>query len=101
MWLIKSGRGSQKFRARLRTHSLSSTLLAQILDTPLLGIANSHMYCSITKEKIIDLCCNSSMPLGVDDPRSQGDISNLIITLYDGAGVGTIASNFTTIDQQK
>ena len=72
------------------------------------------MYCSIMKEKIIDLCCNSSMPLGVDDPRSQGDISYLIITLYNGAGVGTIcrgekdlktsciiASNFTTIDQQK
>lgn len=45
-------------------------------------------------------------------PEIKGDISDLIITLYNGAGVGTmtcgeelktsciIASNFTTKDQQ-
>ena len=80
----------------------------------MMGISESRFASSITKEKIIDLCCESSVPLGVDDPYSKGDISNLIIALYNGASVGTlvrgekqlkrsciIASNFTTIDQQK
>ena len=80
----------------------------------MMGIADTRLYCSITKEKIVDLCCSSSVPLGLDDPKSKGDISDLIITLYNGASVGTltrgerelktsciIASNFTTKDQQK
>ena len=80
----------------------------------MLGIFSNRFYCSITKEKIIDLCCSSGVPLGVDDPQSKGDISNLMISLYNGAGVGTvsrgkkvlktsciIAANFTTHDQQK
>lgn len=80
----------------------------------MMGIVSTRLYCSITKEKIVDLCCSSGIPLGVDDPQSKGDISNLIIKLYNGAGVGLlsrgerelktsciIASNFTTLDQQK
>ena len=80
----------------------------------LFGSTSNRFYSKVTKEKIIDLCCTSGVPLGVDDPQSKGDISSLIITLYNGAGVGTvsrgdkdlmtsciIASNFTTVDQQK
>ena len=80
----------------------------------MLGIASNRLYCDVTKEKIVDLCCQSGMPLGVDDPRSKGNISNLLITLYNGAGVGTVSrgkqdlkssciitANFTTLDQQK
>lgn len=84
------------------------------ISLAMLGIFYHRFYCSITKEKIIDLCCSSGVPLGVDDPQSKGDISNLMISLYNGAGVGTvsrgkkviktsciIAANFTTRDQQK
>ena len=80
----------------------------------MLGIASSRLYCDVTKEKIVDLCCQSGMPLGVDDPRSKGNISNLLITLYNEAGFGTVSrgkqdlkssciitANFTTLDQQK
>ncbi len=78
------------------------------------GTSENRLYCSITKEKIIDLCCESNVPLGVDDPSSKGDISNLIISLYNGASVGTltrgeknlktsciISANFTPVEQQK
>lgn len=57
----------------------------------ILGIISNRFYCSITKEKIIDLCCSSGVHLGVDDPQSKGDISNLMIPLYNGAGVGTVS----------
>ena len=80
----------------------------------MLGVSDTRMYCSITKEKIIDLCCQSTLPVAVDDPKSRGEISNLIVALYNGANVGTltrgekellttciIAANFTTIEQQK
>lgn len=80
----------------------------------MLGVASNRLYCDVTKEKIIDLCCSSGVPLGVDDPQSKGNISNLIISLYNGAGVGTVSrgnqelktsciitANFTTLDQQK
>lgn len=57
----------------------------------MMGIVSKRLYCSITKEKIVDLCCSSGIPLGVDDPQSKGDISNLIIKLYNGAGVGLLS----------
>ena len=78
------------------------------------GGSTNRFYSKVTKEKIVDLCCTSGVPLGVDDPTSEGDISNLIITLFNGATVGTItrgekelktsciiASNFTTLEQEK
>ena len=80
----------------------------------MLGISETRMYCSITKEKFFDLCCESCMPLGVDDPKSKGEISNLMVALWGGSRVGTmsrgekqlltscmIAANFTPLEQQK
>ena len=56
----------------------------------MLGIVSNCFYCSFTKEKIIDLCCTSDVPLGVDDPQSKGDISTVMIAVYNGAGIGTM-----------
>ncbi len=55
----------------------------------MLGENETRLYCSITKEKRIDLCCQSTLLIGVDDPVSKGNISNLIVALYNGASVGT------------
>ena len=57
----------------------------------LFGGTTNRFYSMVTKEKIIDPCCTCGVPLGVYDPQSKGDISNLIIILYNGAGVGTIS----------
>ena len=80
----------------------------------LLGAEETRFYSKLSKEKVIDLCCTSSIPLGVDDPQSKNDISRLIIDLYNGAKSGTlgrgerkpmstcvIAANFTTLEQQR
>lgn len=60
------------------------------------------------------MCCDSGVPLGVDDPHSQSDISKLFIELYNGNKSATIAkgdktpnttaviaANFSPIDQQR
>jgi len=80
----------------------------------LLGMQDFRFYSKVTKEKILQLLCSSGVPLGVDDPQSKGDISRLLIDLFNGAKSGTmthgdkkpastcvIAANFTTIDQQR
>jgi len=80
----------------------------------LLGIQEFRFYSKATKEKILQLLCDSGVPLGVDDPQSKSDISRLLIDLFNGAMSGTIkygdkkpesiciiAANFTTIDQQR
>ena len=80
----------------------------------LLGANDTRFYSKITKEKALSLCSTSSIPLGVDDPQSKGDISRLIIDLYNGTRSGTmrcggtrptstciISANFTTVDQQR
>ena len=80
----------------------------------LFGAQNTHFYSKITKEKVLALCSTSGIPLGIDDPQSKGDISRLIIDLFNGARSATmtrgdrkpistciIASNFTTIEQQR
>ena len=90
-----------------RTTALKCTL-------GMLGVYPTRFYCDVTKEKIVELCCTCGVPLGVDDSRSKSNISNLIVTLYNGAGVGTVSrgkqvlktsciitANFTTLDQQK
>jgi len=45
----------------------------------LMGAQDTRFYSKLSKEKVIDLCCTSSIPLGVDDPQSKADISRLII----------------------
>lgn len=80
----------------------------------LLGALESRFYSKISKPKILQLCATSSIPLAVDDPQSKGDISRLVIDLYNGARNATIAhgtlkpsstciiaANFSTTDQQR
>lgn len=80
----------------------------------LLGIQEFRFYSKVTKEKILQLLCDSGVPLGVDDPQSRNDISRLLIDVFNGAKTGTmshgekrphsacvIAANFTTLDQQR
>ena len=49
---------------------------------------SSRFFSKITKEKMLQMCSSSSIPLGVDDPQSKNDISRLIIDLYNGAKSG-------------
>ena len=77
----------------------------------MLGIQEICFYSKVTKEKILQLLCSSGVPLGEDDPQSKGDISQLLIDLFNKVKSGTmthrpgftcvIAANFTTIDQQR
>ena len=73
-----------------------------------------RMFSKGTKEKYASLCCNTTLPLVIDDPRSQNTISDLVISLYNGAYEGTIGrgeerpssmaiigANFTTSDKEQ
>ena len=88
--------------------------IALFCSLALLGANDTRFYSKITKEKALSLCSTSSIPLGVDDPQSKGDISRLIIDLYNGTRSGMmgcggtrptsmciISANFTTVDQQR
>lgn len=87
---------------------------ALLCGLALYGAQDTHFYSRVTKEKVLQICTLSSIPVGVDDPQSRSEISRLIIDLYNGARSGTIAhgerkpsstciisANFTTIEQQK
>ena len=87
---------------------------ALLCGLSLLGAHDVRFYSKMTKEKILQLCGTSSIPLGVDDPQSKGDISRLLIDLYNGTKSGNvtrgesrptstcvIAANFPTNDQQR
>ena len=71
-------------------------------------------YSKITKEKVIQICSNTGIPIGVDDPQSKSEISRLTIDLYEGFANSTIShgarkpyttcmisANFTTLEQQR
>lgn len=60
------------------------------------------------------MCASSYLPLGVDDPKSKGAISDLVISLFNGAKAATmkrgekvpismavISANFTTVMKEK
>ena len=79
----------------------------------LYGAHKNYFFSKLTKEKALQLCSTSNIPIGMDDPQSKGDINRLIIDLYNGAQNATfahgsskptttciIAANFTTSDQQ-
>ena len=87
---------------------------ALLCGLSLLGIQDNRFYSKVTKEKILQLLCDSGVPLGVDDPQSRSDINRLLIDLFNGAKNGplshgekkpqstcVIAANFTTLDQQR
>ena len=56
----------------------------------LIGADECQLFSKITKQKIIQLCSEGSLPVIVDDPESQNDINRMIIDLYNGAKSGTI-----------
>ncbi len=74
----------------------------------------SRFYSKATLEKYTELCSNSHLPLGIDDPKSRTIISDLIIALFNGAkgatikrgevkpsSMAVISANFSTAEQQK
>ncbi len=78
----------------------------------LFGARDSRLYSKVTRAKMFDLCCDSGIPLGVDDPHSKGDINKLLVELYNGkkgatmgkgehtpSSTAIIASNFSPNDQ--
>lgn len=80
----------------------------------LFGAHDTRFYSKLTKEKILTLCSNSAIPLGVDDPDSKSDINRLVIDLFNGAKSSTvsrgdkkplstciISANFTTNEQHR
>ena len=53
--------------------------------------ASSRFFSRGTKEKYLDLCCNSTIPIGIDDPSFQKDIDVLCLDLFNGAKSGSIS----------
>ncbi len=77
----------------------------------MLGAHPSRFYSRATYEKYADLCASSYLPLAVDDPKSKTAISDLTVSLFNGAQEGTIvhgakqplsmaviSTNFTTTE---
>ena len=57
----------------------------------LIGAENSRLYSKVTREKVYELCAESSgLPLAVDDPHSKSDNSKLLVDLYNGKKGGSI-----------
>ena len=57
----------------------------------MMGIAESQFWSGRSKEKYLQLCCDSYLPLGIDDPRSKASISDLCMALFNSAQEGTIS----------
>jgi len=55
------------------------------------GSYPNRLFCKGTKEKYLELCCQSSIPLGIDDPSFQKEIESLCIDLFNGAKSGSIS----------
>ena len=64
--------------------------------------------------KYTDLCSNSPLPLGINDPKSKATINDLKMALFNGAkgatikrgevqpsSMAAISANFTTAEQEK
>ena len=80
----------------------------------MMGILPQRLWSNGTREMFVQLCCNSYLPLGIDDPKSKPIISELVMTLFGGASEGTIlrgsykptsmaviSANFTVKDMEK
>ena len=80
----------------------------------LLGIDLVRFISKASREKIVHMCCTSSLPLGVDDPHSKQDVCKTAIELFNGGKIATIgggtkepmataiiSANFTMIDDKK
>ena len=57
----------------------------------MLGAYPQRLWSFATKEKYFSLCSNSSLPLGIDNPKSQAVISDLVMSLYSEAQEGTMS----------
>ena len=53
--------------------------------------ASNRFFSRRTKEKYLDLCCESTIPIGIDDPSFQKDIDSLCLDLFNGAKSGSIS----------
>ena len=89
-----------------------TTALAVALSP--MGAYPSRFVSKATYEKYADMCSSSFLPLGIDDPKSKGAISDLVISLFNGAtgatmkhgektptSMAVISANFTTLEQDK
>ena len=56
----------------------------------MIGIAESRFWSGGSKDKYLQLCCDSYLPLGIDDPHSKASISDLCMALFNFAQEGTI-----------
>ena len=78
------------------------------------GAHLSRFVSKATYEKYADMCSSSYLPLAVDDPKSKSAISDLSISLFNGAtgatmkhggetptSMAVISANFTTLEQEK
>ena len=54
------------------------------------GSYPNRFYSHASKEKYVQLCTNSCLPLGIDDPQSKTAIGELCISLFNGAKGATI-----------
>jgi len=57
----------------------------------MLGAYPQRFWSYATKEKYFSLCSSSSLPLAIDDPKSQAIISDLVMSLYSEAQEGTLS----------
>lgn len=80
----------------------------------LTGSLPNRFWSQASKEMYMNLCCNGSLPLLIDDPSYKQAISNLAVALFDGAFEGTISrgsakpscmamvtANFTVTENEK
>ena len=80
----------------------------------LVGSYPNRFFSRGTKEKYFELCCDSTVPIGIDDPSFQKDIDTLCIDLFNGAKSGSItrgekkpyttaviAANFPTTSKER
>ena len=56
----------------------------------MVGSYPNSLFCQGTKQKYLDLCCQSSMPLGIDDPSFHKEIDSLCVDLFKGSKTGSI-----------
>ena len=54
------------------------------------GAYPSRFVSCASYEKYSQLCATSFLPLGIDDPKSKVSISDLVISLFNGAKEATI-----------
>ncbi len=87
---------------------------ALIIGLSITGAYPNRFVSKASYEKYADMCASSYLPLGVDDPKSKGAISDLVISLFNGAKAATmkrgekvpismavISANFTTVEKEK